>query len=47
VDPDGLTSYWSMRQLAEKKGYVIIVDTGNLICVYKDIFEKFNRGKNN
>jgi len=40
-DPDGLTSYWSMRELCENKGYVILVDTGNLICADKDVFETF------
>ena len=41
-DPDGLTSYWSMRELCEKKGYVILTDVGDIICADASVLKKHN-----
>ena len=40
-DPDGLTSYWAMRELCERKGYIILTDVGDLICANKEYIGEY------
>ncbi len=39
-DIDGSTSFQPMRDLGEDKGYILLVDTGNLIFIHKKYFSK-------
>ena len=37
-DIDGSTSFQPMRDLGEEKGYILLVDIGNLIFIHKKYF---------